>query len=318
MLSFCVSFTTSFAQQSDSSLWDFAADMPTHRTEISAEMLDGKIYVIGGADYQKEGVMDKVEIYDPVEDEWTEGAPLPIKIDHTSTVTFDGKIYLVGGFLDNKISTDKLLIYDPVEDEWTEGAPLPSPRGALTAEIINGTIYAVGGVNENHEPVSTNEAYDIGSNTWSSKAPLPKPRHHVASAVIDGKLYALGGRLFGNGEPSEINESLTNKDDNLRYDPSTNTWTELEPMPVRRSGFSATELNQQIFVFGGQGTQGSYDHVESYNPVTNTWRTEPSMPTERSGLAAVAFEDRIYVIGGQHEGLKALNVNEVFVPSAGR
>jgi hypothetical protein len=31
-------------------------------------------------------------------------------------------------------------------------------------------------------------------------------------AVVDGKIYVLGGRLFGNGVPNEINESLTNLD----------------------------------------------------------------------------------------------------------
>ena len=33
---------------------------------------------------------------------------------------------------------------------------------------------------------------------------------------------------------------------------STDKWTELEPMQVRRSGFTASEMNDQIYVFGGQ------------------------------------------------------------------
>lgn len=318
--SFCVAiFIFAFvwaidAEGVDGSIWEKGEEMPIHRTEIAADLLDNKIYVIGGADYQKDGVIDTVEVYDPEKNEWTAAAPLPIPIDHTSAVAYDGKLYLVGGFLEDKVSTDKLFIYDPNEDTWTEGSPLPSPRGALTAEVINGTIYAVGGVNKDHQPVNTNEAYDIKTNTWTTREPIPGPKHHVASAVVDGELYVLGGRLFGNGEPSEINESLTNFDDNWRYDPEKNKWTSLEPMSIKRSGFTATSLNGQIYVFGGQGTEGSYNSVERYDPITNKWYGEPVMPTERSGSASVAYKDRIYVFGGQHNGLEALNVNEIFIP----
>ncbi len=307
------SIWTNDAEGVDVSSWEVGEEMPTHRTEIAADLLDNRIYVLGGADYQKDGVIDTVEVYDPEKNTWTTAAPLPIPIDHTSAVAYNGKLYLVGGFLENKISTDKLFIYDPNENKWTEGNPLPSPRGALTAEVINGTIYAMGGVNKDHQPVNTNEAYDVKTNTWTAREPIPGPKHHVASAVVDGKLYVLGGRLFGNGEPSEINESLTNFDDNWRYDPEKNKWMPLESMSIRRSGFTATSLNDQIYVFGGQGTEGSYNSVERYDPITNKWYGEPAMPTERSGSASVAYKDRIYVFGGQHKGLEALNVNEIFI-----
>lgn len=297
------------------SYWEEGEEMPTYRTEIAGDIIDGKIYVIGGADYQGIGVMDIVEIYDTENDEWSKAAPLPYPLDHTAAITYDGKLYVIGGFLEDKVPTDKVLIYDPEQDEWTEGTPLPSPRGALTAEVINGTIYAVGGIGADHLPVQTNEAYEINTDTWSSKTPLPGPKHHLSSAVVDGKLHVLGGRLFGNGEPSEINESLTSFDDNLRYDPETDKWTSMESMLIRRSGFSAVSLNNEIFVFGGQGPAGAYDSIERYDPETNKWVKEPNMPSKRSGLVAVPHDDRVYVFGGQFEGLQARNVNEIFYPN---
>ena len=36
------------------------------------------------------------------------------------------------------------------------------------------------------------------------------------------------------------------------------------------------------------------------------------MKYERSGATSINHEDKIYVFGGQHEGLHALNVNEIF------
>ena len=292
--------------------WEQGEPMPTNRTEIVAEKIGDRIYVLGGADYLKDGIMNTVEIFDPVNNTWIQSTPLPISIDHTAVVSYDGKLFLVGGFLEDKNPTDKLLIYDSTNNTWTEGAPLSSPRGALAAEVINGTIYAIGGVNSTHDPVTTNEAYSIENNTWSIKEPMTKPRHHVASAVVGDSIYVLGGRLLGNGEPSEINEALTNMDDNSRYDPGTDKWVDLEPMQVRRSGFGASEMNDQFYVFGGHIPAGATTKVERYDPLTNNWTSLPDMKYERSGATSINHEDKIYVLGGQHEGLHALNVNEIF------
>lgn len=299
----------------ENSTWTLGEEMPTNRTEITASVIGDKIYVIGGADYNSDGAVNIVEIYDPNTDQWTNGAPLPYPLDHAPSVAHNGKIYVIGGFLEDKVPTNKLWIYDSTSDTWTEGAPLSASRAALVAEIINGTIYAIGGVNATHHPVTTNEAYNIENNSWSFREPLSKPKHHAASAVIGDSMYVLGGRLLGNGEPSEINESLTNMDDNSRYDPQSDTWVELEPMPIRRSGFAAESFDGKIYVFGGQMADGANKNIEKYDPGTNQWTTEPDMQVDRSGLAVAAYRDNLYVFGGQHKGLQALNVNEILTPS---
>jgi N-acetylneuraminic acid mutarotase len=299
----------------NNSSWEIGEEMPTPRTDLTSAIIDNKIYTIGGANYQEEGQMDVVEVYNPDENEWIKTSPLPLSLDHTSAVAYDGKIFVIGGFLAGKETTNKVLIYDPIEDEWSEIEPLPSPRAGLTAEIINGTIYAIGGLDEDHHPVNTNEAYDIATDTWSAKAPLPgPPKHHTASAEVDGKIYILGGRTAGNGKPSDINDSLTNFDDNLQYDPATNSWKALEPMPIRRSGFTASPLDGQIFVFGGQGLEGPIDNAERYDPTTNKWHIEQDVPTKRTSATSVPFDGKIYVMGGQTNDLEALNTNEIFYP----
>ena len=55
--------------------------------------------------------------------------------------------------------------------------------------------------------------------TWTEKAPMSTARHHHTSAVVDGKLYVIGGRLLGNGIKSQINEGLSNFNDNEMYNP---------------------------------------------------------------------------------------------------
>jgi N-acetylneuraminic acid mutarotase len=309
--------STSAFDFEDSSRWTKGEKMPTPRTELLADAIDEKIYVIGGVDFSKGVQLAIMEIYDTKKNEWiTSAEPLPQAIDHSAAVAYNGKIYVVGGYLEGKVPTDKLFIYDPMKDKWEEGKPLPSPRGALTAEFINGTLYAVGGLNSSEIPVNTNEAYDPETNTWTTKAPMPTARHHLASAVIDGKLFVMGGRILGDGVPSEdMDALLTNFNRNEMYDPETDMWIVKQPMLDKISGFAATSANRQIYVFGGQGVGKTLDSVEKYNPATNKWTFEPSMPSERMGLEAVTVDNKIYTIGGQiatDSGLVALDVNEIF------
>jgi N-acetylneuraminic acid mutarotase len=300
------------------STWTTGAEMPTPRTELLADGIGEKIYVMGGVDYSKNGHFDTVEVYDTTKNEWTSDAePMPIPIDHGAAVAHNGKVYVAGGFIKGKVPTDKLFIYDTLKDEWTEGKPLSSPRGALGAQFVNGILYVVGGLNASQAPVNTVEAYDPVTNAWTSKASMPTARHHLELAVLDGKLFALGGRILGNGVQSEdMHESLTNFNRNEMYDPDSDTWTVKEPMLSKRSGFASTSVDGKIYIFGGEGIKESLATVEKYDPLVGTWTKGPSMPSERIGLEAVAVGNKIYAIGGQiynpESGLVALDINEIF------
>lgn len=264
----------------NSSIWSEGEKMPTPRTELMADSVDDKIYVLGGVDYSKNYQFRKVEIYDTKTNLWHTIKPMPQSLDHGAAVAYNGKIYIPGGFAKGKVPTDKLFIYDLKTKLWQEGKPLPSPRGALAAQIINGTLFVIGGVNASQVPVNTMDAYDLSTGTWTAKKSMPTARHHLESVALDGKLYVLGGRILGDGVASEdMDESLTNYDKVEVYDPQTNTWTTKSPMLEKRSGFAVTSANGQIYVFGGEGVENDLASVEKYDPATDKWSHEPSMPS---------------------------------------
>jgi Kelch motif len=303
------------------SYWTVGKNMSTARNELSAVVLNDKIYAIGGEDFPVGGGQkDTVEVYDIAKDNWVEDnvAPMPLPLDHSASAVYDGKIYVVGGFLKRKIPTDKLFIYDPRKNEWQEGRSLPSAvGGAKNAEFINGILYVVGGLNSSHIPLKTNYAYDPKFNNWTIKSPMPTARHHLQTAVFDGKLFALGGRILGDGIPSEdIDEAKSNFNRNEMYDPQTDSWTVRQPMLIKRSGFTAsTSPDGNIYVFGGQGPRHEdLDNVEKYDPVADKWTYDKPMPTQRFGLESVVFGDKIYVLGGEflHPNRVPLNINEIF------
>jgi N-acetylneuraminic acid mutarotase len=227
-------------------------------------------------------------------------------------------LYVVGGAIRSNVPSDKLFIYDPVIDEWKEGEPMPTARRALTANFIDGILYTIGGEGHFHKTLNVNEAYDPVSNTWTEKEPMPTARHHLTSAVVDGKLYVIGGRQT-NEKPHVVVDTVE------MYDPITNTWTEKEPMPTKRSAMTAVAVIDDIYVLGGaieecppsKGAQPNrvFNNNEKYNTVSNTWKAEPPMPTARHGpLSALIDGEKIYAIGGGPQPCFSLsNMTEIFL-----
>ena len=55
-----------------------------------------------------------------------------------------------------------------------------------------------------------------------------------------------------------------------RYDPATDTWTNLSKLPVAMFGWGGTVLNDEIVLVGGYNG-GTKKTVYHWNPVEDTW-----------------------------------------------
>lgn len=197
--------------------------------------------------------------------------------------------------------------------------PAPSKRTEVAASVLNGKIYVVGGFNE---PSLSNiarlavsdavEVYEPKSDGWTTAAPLPARLHHTGTAVIGERLYVIGG--FTTGFLSLWNPV----DSAYRYDPATDTWEELAPMPTARGALGVATVGGKLYAVGGIGEQGNSDAVEAYDPSTNTWSSKAPLPTPRDHLAVAVAQDRLYAIAGRVNGSYAnnLTVVEVYDPGA--
>ena len=94
------------------------------------------------------------------------------------------------------------------------------------------------------------EIYDPGTSSWTVGAPLLAPRAGVSSVVANGCLYLIGGE--GNdADPRGI------FDLNEQYDPATNGWRSLPPLPQAMHGITgAAYLDGWIYVPGGATRRG--------------------------------------------------------------
>ena len=78
--------------------WTVKKPMPTARTVLDTCVVDGKIYAIGGYDYENDVLISTVEVYDPATDTWTKVADIPTPTEGLSTSVVDEKIYVSGGW----------------------------------------------------------------------------------------------------------------------------------------------------------------------------------------------------------------------------
>jgi N-acetylneuraminic acid mutarotase len=109
--------------------WTKKTDMPTARDGLSASVLDGKIYAIGGVPdpvgpKKREGYTSVVEEYDPETDMWRRAADMTVTRRYLSTATLNGRIYATGG-------TSEGIYLSTVEVYTLEDWQAVSPRGKL-------------------------------------------------------------------------------------------------------------------------------------------------------------------------------------------
>jgi N-acetylneuraminic acid mutarotase len=140
--------------------WTEATTMPQGVWQHSANEVDGKIYVVGGAFHID--AMQIHQVYDPQTNTWTNATPMPIRTRGHTTSVVCGKIYAVGGWLNSgQRPRSDTWVYDPTTDMWTETAPLPDVRAGFTACVVNGRIYAIGGTPNGHPTRATSTVYEL-------------------------------------------------------------------------------------------------------------------------------------------------------------
>ena len=89
----CIAFVTRAAGEA----WTTKSNMPTARYGLAANIVEGKIYAIGGWGWGS-GYLTTVEEYDPATDTWKSKRPMPTPRSGISAAIVNNKIYIIGGY----------------------------------------------------------------------------------------------------------------------------------------------------------------------------------------------------------------------------
>jgi hypothetical protein len=237
-----------------------------------------------------------------------------------AATTPNGTMYVLGGVNGSgDLPTAQTLTIAGTTSTW---ASLPDMNYYRSAEGVavggDGRVYAFGGnggstsdpQGDTGNLLNSAEAYDPSAGKWQGVPALPTRRAGMA-AVGDtgpegnGDVYVIGGwDGIGDGYLA----------DNLRYDPSTNSWTTMAPMPTPREFASAVlGSDGDIYVIGGMNDSGPLSTVEVYDPSSNSWTTGPALNTAEYGGSAAAVANRIFVFGGYDGNEAVADTQELIV-----
>ena len=188
---------------------------------------------------------------------------------------------------------------------WSLQPPMPVGRGGAvvvatdttTAHVITGYSNFLGDTDLNLRVEVTGSLVQ-----YTFRTPAPTQRAELGGAWDGQSVYVAGGRGTGGPLPPY---GVAILDTFERYNPSSDTWQTLDPLPTARAGLGVAAVDGKVYAIGGRtGGQGILkngavlDTVDIYDTGTGQWSTGPSMPTARSDFALAVSGTDVYVVGG--------------------
>lgn len=169
----------------------------------------------------------------------------------------------------------------------------PPARVGPAAARIGRVAYIVGGHElRSHRPVTNLIAFDLEKRTWSTKAELPETLVFACAEAVGGMLYVLAGL---HSDSSSCGHAWV-------YDPNSDEWSALPPLPTPRSRASSAVIGGRIAVIGGiaggDDDPGNSAKLEIFDPAKGVWSQEDPTPQPVHGHASEFLDGKVYVIGG--------------------
>ena len=223
--------------------WITKASMPTPRTSMQANTVNGKIYVVSGLvdNLAPNGpaLTNVTEVYDPINNTWTTAAPISTPVFSYASAVLDNKIYIAGGEKqagEQSPFTAALQIYDVVTNSWSTGKSFPLLTVQAVSVATTGVnapkrIYVIGG--RLNGPIDATQIYDPAIDEWTNGAAFPTTHDYVteylAAINVNDTIFTVGGIAHANEGFYELTE---------QYIPAGYTGTVIQPQPSTTASIS--------------------------------------------------------------------------------
>jgi N-acetylneuraminic acid mutarotase len=218
-----------------------------------------------------------------------------------------GKLYFSGGY-DKTGSfpeiTPAAWAYDPVSNTLTRKADMPKATADGISAVIDGKLFVLPGTcsDEFCDNLAFRRLfrYNPSADHWVTKRLAPHFHRNGAGGAINGKFYVAGG-IDDNGAPVTALDV---------YDPLTETWKTLAPLPIGGRNHGAV-IQGKLFVIVS-------NHAYAYNPATNRWNAKAAPRWGHEAVVLVRLDDKPYLLalGGTRltEAGEVVNDSELYTP----
>ena len=289
---------TASGSTSTSGAWHLLPKAPIAPNEGAATgVWTGRQMLVFGrvVDRAKDGaVLKRVNVaasYDPRAKTWRR---LPSPGQTASFMGYDsvwtGKEMLVWG-------QGVHLAFNPRKNRWRRfpSSPLLSIHDAHGLVVWTGREMIGWGGGCCGDAFSDGVAFNPATNRWRALAPTPLAGSQGPVGAWTGRelVVFVGGR-DPDGKPWSARLARA-----AAYNPATDTWRRIAPLPAPRGGATAVWDGREVLVVGGGTAKGRLARVGfAYNPATNRWRRLPRIESGRLGGSAVWTGSRLLLWGG--------------------
>ena len=252
-------------------------------------------------------------------------------------------VYAIGGHTGGHSVVQLVYALDARAGTWS-AAPSLSISRAYAAAVRNhdGSILVVGG-HDGTRRLQSGEVLRRGATSWAPiaqmgrarvRAPLqaqthpmlpssqpclwstpgltpvrrvlPSPQAYFGCAVgANGHVYVTGGH-----DGTSYLEACE------AYDPHTDTWYAIAPLPGRRAYHGLEELHGKLYAIGGHNGETRVSTVERYDPATDRWEAVASLTIARAFLGTASDGHRLWAVGGSDAPGHGLATCESYAPEA--
>ncbi|NNB88073.1 Kelch repeat-containing protein [Corallococcus exiguus] len=245
---------------------------------------DDRVLIAGGSAQKRSFYLGTTELYDPVTNTWTPGAPMNVRrLFHSATLLLDGRVLVAGGE-GFEFYSARAELYDPATNTWTPTGSMAQGRSKHLATLLpDGKVLVAGGEDMSGD-LTSSEVYDPATGTWSAAGAMAEPHFFTAPLLPTGKVLATG---------------LTTAE---LYDPATRTWSPARPPLARLGGLPVLLLDGKALVAGGTT-------AEVYDPFLDIWSLTGAPLEPIIGPAVRLTDGRVLLVGP--------SVAELYAPDSG-
>ncbi|KAG1666210.1 Kelch-like protein 10 [Nymphon striatum] len=113
-----------------SNQWNYVASMNFVKSSASVNVINGKLYVIGGIEvFEEDLCLNTVEMFDPVTNKWSNLPSMAVRRGHVASVSNQG------GFNGHTVLRS-VECYDICQNTWHSLSPMAIPRAGITVCFV--------------------------------------------------------------------------------------------------------------------------------------------------------------------------------------
>jgi|BEDMetMinimDraft_2_1075160.scaffolds.fasta_scaffold00042_21 hypothetical protein len=228
--------------------WNEGPDLPVGVMGSSMVSLNGKLYVIGGEDFQGR-ISPSVEVFDGRS--WTKlNTSMPEPVYDGGAFAYNGTIYVVGGF--NTTSpfvqvtplaySNSIQVYNPRTNSWSMiEAKLPIGLAEFASVFNGSTYFIVGGVYAG-QPVDLALSFNPVTGEVENLPSFIGNVEGASLAYVRGLLFLVGGTIFYGGVYTT----------GQAFALENGSWRQLPYYEVYPVSFGASvQVGNSLYVIGG-------------------------------------------------------------------